>query len=163
MPRISFKASIDESGDEGFAFKVPRIGSSHWFVHSAVITRTETDLETVRLVDAVRQILRKRPHQPLHFQSMKHEHRLPYMDQIARAHLRTVSNRGGMSYRELRECMNPLQARPHSGEVRIDWSVIRPDQILARHHETLMGLQIADAVASGFYCGVQQTPLGFTE
>ncbi len=216
--RPSFKVYIDESGDEGFAFKAPRIGSSQWFVLSAVITRWEIDLETVRLVDTVRQILRKKPRQPLHFQSMKHEHRLPYVDQIAQARLRTVSvlvhkpslkepetfkgrfvlyyytaryllervswfcrdhrvsndtgdgsaliifsNRGGMSYAELCAYLKKLEARSQLGDVRVDWSVVRPDQITAVNHEKLMGLQIADAVASGFYFGVQPTPLGFTE
>lgn len=218
MPRPSFKVYIDESGDEGFAFKGPRFGSSHWFVLSAAITRWDSDLQTVRLVDDVRQALNKKPRQPLHFQSLKHEHRLPYIDQIAKARLRIVSvlvhkpslkepekfqgrfvlyyytvryllervswfcrdnrmandagdgsariilsNRGGMSYAELRAYLAKLKARTELGEVRIDWNVVKPEQLLAVNHEKLMGLQIADAVASGFYFGVQPSPVGFTE
>jgi len=218
MPHPSFKVYIDESGDEGFAFKAPRVGSSHWFVLSAVITRWEIDLETVRLVDAVRKLLNKQARQPLHFQRLKHEHRLPCIEKISDSRLRTVSvlvhkpslkepdtvrgrfvlyyytarylmervswfcrdhrlandagdgsaevvfsNRGGMAYDELREYLRKLQARTDLGDVRIDWSVISPDQIQATNHDKLMGLQIADAVASGFYFAVQQTPLGFTE
>jgi hypothetical protein len=214
----SFKIYIDESGDEGFAFKAPRLGSSHWFVLSAVITRWEIDLETVKLVDEVRQLLKKQPRQPLHFQRLKHEHRLPYVEKISLARLRTVSvlvhklslkepdtfrgrfvlyyytarylleriswfcrdhrlandagdgsadivfsNRGGMSYEELREYLRKLKARTELGDVSIEWSVIRPEQIQAMNHEKLMGLQIADAVASSLYFAVQQTPLGFTE
>lgn len=218
MPHPSFKIYIDESGDEGFAFKAPRFGSSQWFVLSAVITRWEIDFETVKLVDEVRQLLNKQPRQPLHFQRLKHEHRLPYVEKISQARLRTVSvlvhkpslkepdkfsgrfllyyytaryllervswfcrdnrlandagdgsarvvfsNRGGMSYDELRAYLLILKARTELGDVRIEWSVIRPEQIHAMNHDKLMGLQVADAVASSFYFGVQQTPLGFTE
>ena len=73
------------------------------------------------------------------------------------------SNRGGMSYEELREYLRKLKARTELGDVQIDWTVIRPDQIQAMNHEKLMGLQIADAVASSLYFGVQQNPFGFTE
>jgi hypothetical protein len=73
------------------------------------------------------------------------------------------SNRGGMSYEELREYLRKLKARTELGEVQIDWSVIRREQIQAMNHDKLMGLQIADAVASSFYFGVQQNPFGFTE
>lgn len=36
-------------------------------------------------------------------------------------------------------------------------------QVRAVNHDKLMGLQIADAVASGFYYGVQLNHYGFTE
>jgi hypothetical protein len=218
MSKASFKVYIDESGDEGFSFKAPRLGSSHWFVLSAVVTRSNTDLETVQLVDVIRELLQKKALQPLHFRALKHEHRLPYVEKISQAQLRTISvlvhkpslkepdtfqgrfvlyyytarylleriswfcrdhrgandpgdgsaqvifsNRGGMSYEELRGYLHNLRANTELGEVRIDWDVIRPDQILAMNHEKLMGLQIADAVASSFYFGVQRSPLGFTE
>jgi hypothetical protein len=218
MAHPSFKVYIDESGDEGFVFKAPTVGSSRWFVLSAAITRWEADLETVKLVDELRKLLNKKPLQPLHFRTLKHEHRLPYVEKISQARLRTVSvlvhkpslkepdtfqgrfvlyyytarylleriswfcrdhrlandsgdgsaqvvfsNRGGMSYEELREYLRKLKARTELGEVRVEWSVVRPEQIQAMNHEKLMGLQIADAVASSLYFAVQQTPLGFTE
>src|SRR5439155_8859394 len=68
-----------------------------------------------------------------------------------------------MSYEELREYLRNLKDRTELGDVRIEWSVIRPEQIQAINHEKLMGLQIADAVASSLYFAAQQTPLGFTE
>lgn len=71
----TFVVYIDESGDEGVKFAD---GSSEWFVLSAVITRRATDLETVKLVDDVRQALGKPDKKPLHFRDLRHEHRLRY-------------------------------------------------------------------------------------
>lgn len=48
----TFIAYVDESGDEGFSFGR---GSSDWFVLAAVITKQNNDLETVKLVDRVRE------------------------------------------------------------------------------------------------------------
>lgn len=212
----SFVTYIDESGDEGFQFDK---GSSQWFVLSAVITEKQTDLETVKLVDNVRALLGRKPedHEPLHFRKLKHEHRLPFLAQIAQANLKTLivavykplivdverfqvrnrlyfytarlllervswycrdhkaaqtmgdgsteiifSNRGGMKYEELREYMSTLKAQTNLFDVQIDWKVIRPDQIVAFAAKR-MGLQIADAVASGFFFGLQTNQYGFTE
>ena len=87
MP-ATFVAYIDESGDEGFAFGE---GSSEWFILSAAMTRRASDLETVRLVDTVRDRLGRPPRKPLHFRDLRHEHRLVLVDEIARGNLRTVS------------------------------------------------------------------------
>lgn len=84
----SFVVYIDESGDEGFAFGK---GSSDWFVLSAVITKKAHDLETVKLVDRVHGLLKKPDKKPLHFRDLKHEQRLPFIAEIAKADLRTVS------------------------------------------------------------------------
>ncbi len=84
----SFVAYIDESGDEGFQFEK---GSSEWFVLSAVIVRKMQDLEVVKLVDKVRDILHKPAKKPLHFCNLKHEHRLPYVAEIAKGNLRTIT------------------------------------------------------------------------
>ncbi len=89
MP-ASFVIYIDESGDEGFVFGPDRQGSSRWFVLAAVVTRKAADLATVKLVDTLRGMLcwqRK----PLHFRKMKHEHRLPYIDLIAKANVRVLA------------------------------------------------------------------------
>src|SRR6266496_2764834 len=79
---------IDESGDEGFLFGK---GSSTWFVLSGVVTQKTTDLNTVKLVDTVRTTLGRKDQEPLHFRNLKHEHRLPFLHQIAQADLKTVS------------------------------------------------------------------------
>lgn len=84
----SFVLYVDESGDEGFRFGA---GSSDWFVLAGVITRKQSDLETVKLVDGVRAILRRPSRKPLHFRDLRHEHRLPLVDAIAKAKLRTAA------------------------------------------------------------------------
>lgn len=89
MP-ASFVAYIDESGDEGFVFDPNRQGSSRWFVLAAVVTRKATDLQTVKLVDTLRGMLGWE-RRPLHFRKMKHEHRLPYIDLIAKARVRVLA------------------------------------------------------------------------
>ena len=66
-------------------------GSSEWFVLSAVITRKDTDLNTVKLVDNIRQTLGRTDKAPLHFRKLKHEHRLPFVAEIAKARLRAIS------------------------------------------------------------------------
>lgn len=218
MGKNSFVVYIDESGDEGFVFKDNREGSSRWFVLSAVVTRKESDREIVQLVDRVRRELNKEPRKPLHFRNMKHEHRLPYVAEIAKAKLRILtvaihkpsiqeaerfceryrlyyyavrllleriswfcrdhrlsedsgdgtaevlfSNRAGMSYQELRDYLRILQYQSESQDVRIDWDVIDINNITSHGHDQLMGLQIADAVASSFFFGLELTRQGFTE
>ena len=213
---VGFRVYIDESGDEGFKFDQPGRGSSRWFVLSAVVTRAATDLETVKLIDHVRTILNKPPREPLHFRKLKHEHRLPYVAEIAKARLWivnlmihkpsiqepekftsephllyryatryllervswlcrdkrktedetaevTFSNRSCMSYDELRDYLQRLKDRTGEFGVQIDWSVLDPSRIEARPHDSRMGLQIADAVASSFYMACELSPQGFNE
>lgn len=211
----TFVVYIDESGDEGFSFGK---GSSDWFVLSAAITRKATDLETVKLVDRVRTFLKKPEKKPLHFRDLKHEQRLPFVAEIAKADLRTVSiltykpllkepekfqeryrlyyyaarflfervswycrdhrtphdagdgsmeivfsNRSGMSYAEMRAYLNYLKDRTGPLDVRIHWPTLNPDQITAYTSGKRMGLQIADAVASGLFYAVQSSQYGFLE
>ena len=211
----SFVVYIDESGDEGFFFER---GSPAWFVLSAVVTRKAHDLETVKLVDTVRAKLGRPPRYVLHFRKLHHEHRLPFVEEIARARLRTVtvlvhkpsvkepetfrarnrlyfyavrlllervswlcrdarlrddpgdgsaeiyfSNRSGLSYEDLKGYLAHLEANRDEFGVRIAPGVIRTTRVTSRTPDKLMGLQIADAVASSFYCGVQTSRLGFVE
>ena len=88
MTAASFAIYIDESGDEGFRFGK---GSSDWFVLSAAVVRKANEIETVKLVDAVRARLGKEPKKPLHFRDLKHEQRLPFVEEIARRPLRLVN------------------------------------------------------------------------
>ena len=46
---------------------------------------------------------------------------------------------------------------------RADTSVIRPSQVQALMHSKSMGLQIADAVTSGYFYAVEASADGFTE
>ncbi|MBI5362062.1 MAG: DUF3800 domain-containing protein [Planctomycetes bacterium] len=212
MPHC-FHVYIDESGDEGFRFAE---GSSDWLVVSGVVTRHENDLATVKLVEEVRAVLKK-PGKPLHFRDLKHEHRLPYVDRIGNARLRTItvlvhkpsiqepekfhrepyhlyryatrlllervswfcrekrkpehahhtarlifSNRSSMSYDDLRDYLRTLKSGVIP-DVRIDWSALDCDEILALPHHAMMGLQIADAVASSMWMGVNRSHLGYVE
>jgi len=87
----TFTVYIDESGDEGFSFGKFGEASSDWFVISAVIARVEQDLEIVKLVNRVRVQLGKPSNKLLHFRDLKHEQRIFYVSEIAKAELRTVS------------------------------------------------------------------------
>jgi len=87
----AFNVYIDEAGDEGFQFRQGAEGSSEWFILSAAITRTDGDLEAVKLIDRVREQLNRPKGAVLHFQRLKHEHRLPLLDAIGHARIRSVS------------------------------------------------------------------------
>lgn len=203
MP-CSYVVYVDEAGDEGFSFKS---GSSEWFVLSAVLTLKAEDLETVKLVDRVRQKLKRPDHKPLHFRDLRHEHRLPLVAEISRASLRAftllihkpslqdpeVLRQPSLLYfqatQELLEgvCRLCEKARPRKGDgtVEVVFSTrsgmsyedlkrfihkdrfhgtpIRHDQIYAYPAGQRMGLQIADAVASGFFKAVEPSQYGHTE
>jgi hypothetical protein len=64
------------------------------------------------------------------------------------------SNRSGMSYEDLIESIRT---------VRFEGTPIRHDQICAHTAGRRTGLQIADAVASGFFKAVERTEYGHTE
>lgn len=72
------------------------------------------------------------------------------------------SNRASMKYEEFRDYMNTLKLRTKLNNYNIDWGIIKSDQIEA-HNPKLMGLQLADAVASGFFYGVNLNQYGFAE
>jgi len=66
-----------------------------------------------------------------------------------------------MPYDAFREYMRHL--KESDPKCRIDWNVIKPDQIGTVTHGRRAGLQIADAVASSFSKGVEPTQYGFIE
>lgn len=211
----TFVVYIDESGDEGFSFGK---GSSDWFVLSAVITKKAHDIETVKLIDRVRGLLKKPEKKPFHFRDMKHEQRLPFIAEVAKADLRLVSvlvckrllkepekfqeryrlyfyavrylfervswycrdhrsahdigdgsaelvfsNRSGMSYEEMQKYLQYLKDKTGPLDIKIDWTAIVLNQITAFSAGRRMGLQIADAVAGGFFYAVQPSAYGFRE
>lgn len=211
VPRTAFVAYIDESGDEGWRFGS---GSSEWFVLSAVVFLKETELQEVKLVDAVRAKMNavRQPgsrflpeKKPLHFRDLRHEQKRFFVGQIARANLWTLtvavhkpsladrhpyrlapglyftcarslveriarfaeasssggcavdlcfSNRATMDYESLKSHL-ALQA---------EWpSVFAPDAVTVYTPGQRMGLQIADAVASGYFLALEPNPYGDTE
>jgi len=68
-----------------------------------------------------------------------------------------------MSYEELRNYLDLLKDQTGIFEVRVDWSVIKPEEVGAHFPAKRMGLQIAGAIAGSFFYAVQKTQHGFTE
>jgi hypothetical protein len=83
----AFTVYIDESGDEGFRFGR---GSSDWFVLSGVITPND-QVNVLKIVDHIREILGREPKSPLHFRDLRHEQKIPYLDCLAKHQLRIVT------------------------------------------------------------------------
>ncbi len=73
------------------------------------------------------------------------------------------SNRSIMSYEDLRSYLRHLREIGEAQDIRVDWSVVLSEQVNAVNHDQLAGLQIADAVASGFYFAVNRNPYGEVE
>lgn len=67
-----------------------------------------------------------------------------------------------MSYDDLREYLGVLKSGSTS-DVRVEWSMLDCAELLALPHHARMGLQIADAVASSMWCGVNRSRLGYVE
>ncbi len=72
-------------------------------------------------------------------------------------------NRSIMSYQNLREYLKSLQTKSDPMDVRIDWSVVVTDTVRAVNHDQLAGLQVADAVSSGFFYAVNLNRYGEAE
>ena len=70
-----------------------------------------------------------------------------------------------MSYADIRDYLRLLlrQAEANPESVQIDGTVIDPDRIHSVEHSKLAGLQVADAVASGFHFAVKVNRYGETE
>ncbi|HWK44089.1 MAG TPA: DUF3800 domain-containing protein [Stellaceae bacterium] len=69
------------------------------------------------------------------------------------------SNRGGMSYPHFRDYISLLREQNSNGSMynstrNIHWDYIDVEEIYAKPHKTLAGLQLADTVASAFYQAV---------
>lgn len=75
----------------------------------------------------------------------------------------TFSNRSAMSYDELRNYLAHLRETAEARDIRVDWTVVKPERVRAVNHDQLAGLQIADAVASGIYFAVNLNQYGETE
>lgn len=73
------------------------------------------------------------------------------------------SNRGQMSYDDLRNYLMRLRDKPGLGGVNIDWSAIRPERVSAVQHAQMAGLQVADAVASSAFAALNANQFGDTE
>jgi uncharacterized protein DUF3800 len=70
------------------------------------------------------------------------------------------SHRSATPYHKLRDYFERLKNDP---SVKIHWPAIDVGAICALGHERRRGLQVADAVAGGFYAGLAKGPYGHTE
>lgn len=82
---------VDESGDEGFKFLDGELGSSRWFILSAVVVRNSNDLDLVEVAKKARIILKKPSKYALHFRELRHEMRIPYVSLISEARIKAVN------------------------------------------------------------------------
>ena len=74
------------------------------------------------------------------------------------------SNRQSMSYDEMRNYLKLLQTQKDSGrDVRIDFTLVPPDNIRTQTPGRSMGLQLADAVAGATYNALERDAFGNTE
>jgi hypothetical protein len=89
----SFRAYIDESGDEGFKFRKSsnEEASSDWFVLAAFVTRKKTDLEVVKVIDQVRQEFQLNPRKHIHWKNLKHPQKVRYTQIIAALQARIIA------------------------------------------------------------------------
>lgn len=93
MMKASFRAYIDESGDEGFKFRksFDEEASSDWFVLAAFVTRKKTDLETVKIIDQARQEFKLHPRKHIHWKKLKHPKKVRYTQMIAALQARLIA------------------------------------------------------------------------
>ena len=100
MPKVSYVAYIDESGDDGVASVRPvdPNGATEWFVLSALVVRAEAQRETVWVRDILKQI-RLEQRRTLHFQPLDDWRRTLVCASIAKLPVRcfaVVSNKANM-------------------------------------------------------------------
>lgn len=90
---VGFRVYIDESGCEGFKFAPDNSHgwSSHWFVISAVIVRTENELAQVAVIDELREAYGKGRDFNIHFRELKHEQKALAAELVGRKAFRTIS------------------------------------------------------------------------
>lgn len=67
----------------------------------------------------------------------------------------TFSQRKDLSYREIGRYLGKVGTTSANGQPSIDLAIVRPEQIEVYSHGRRLGLQIADAVASGTFCAVR--------
>ncbi len=73
------------------------------------------------------------------------------------------SNRAAMSYEQLRSYFATLESKSKELDVKIDWTVVRPQNVRSEVHDKRAGLQLADFVASGTRFAAELTKYGHAE
>ncbi len=75
----------------------------------------------------------------------------------------TFSNKAGMSHKKLTSHLELVRRQCEVQDVTIEWDVVKTGQIRSYTPGKRMGLQIADAVASGVFAALEPSKYGFTE
>lgn len=124
MPKVSYVAYIDESGDDGVATVRPYddTGASEWFALSAVVVRTEAQRETVWVRDILKEI-KLDQRRSLHFQPLDDWRKAIVCNKIAEYPLRcfvAMSNKVNM-----RGYHNSNAARFSAGRTWFYWWMTR--------------------------------------
>lgn len=74
------------------------------------------------------------------------------------------SNRSSMSYKDLSDYINQLMIKDANGDqVKIHWPAFDSKLVRSVPHENLAGLQVADAVATSYYYGVNLSRFGIND
>jgi hypothetical protein len=88
----SFVAYIDESGDEGFKFRLePGLGSSEWFVISAVLAPTSREIAYLKQFHEIIRPIEKARGKPIHFSKLNHEQRVAVCAGMGDSNFRHIS------------------------------------------------------------------------
>lgn len=124
MPKVSYVAYIDESGDDGVATVRPRDpnGATEWFVLSAVVVRVEAQSEAVWVRDILKDI-RLDSRRELHFQPLSDWRKSIVCNKISQLPLRCFV---AMSHKvNMRGHSNPDAARVSAGKTWFYWWMTR--------------------------------------
>jgi Protein of unknown function (DUF3800) len=88
----SFHAYIDESGDDGFAFKAwPDRGSSEWFIVSACVVKDASHTKASSMLHAAFDPMESVRKAPIHFAKLTHEQRVGAVHAISALPVRLIS------------------------------------------------------------------------
>jgi hypothetical protein len=120
MPKVSYVAYIDESGDDGVGTVRPvdPNGATEWFTLSAVVVRAEAQSEAVWVRGILRDIELDRRHE-LHFQPLDDWRKAIVCNRIAGLPLRCFV---AMSHKvNMRGHQNPQAAKVSAGKTWFYW------------------------------------------
>lgn len=74
------------------------------------------------------------------------------------------SNRSSMSYKDLRDYIHLLMIKDaNGGQVKIHWPSFDAELVRSVPHEKMAGLQVADAVATSYYYGINLSRFGIND
>lgn len=89
----SFRAYIDETGDEGFVFKSSpdQQGSTDWFVLTAFVVAKQLDVSVVKELDTIKTRLRKEKSCTLHWRTLDHARKTAYSKDLGQLPVEVVN------------------------------------------------------------------------